>query len=141
MVWTQSAYYKKSRTEKGSSRDFELRFFLKFILAMPKALYVSTKSDKTAYNVSSFLGKHRLRRRKIGILSCFRVKCVVFFAFLAKAPLCSRTILSRIHLIFCFSTMRTFSSCYFFCFSHIFIISYCALFVHTCAGGAAPDRI
>ena len=98
---------------------------------MPKALYASTKSDKTAYNVSSFLGKHRLRRRKIGILSCFRVKCVVFFAFLAKAPLCSRTILSRIHLIFCFSTMRTFSSCYFFCFSHIFIISYCALFVHT----------
>lgn len=38
LMWTHSAYYKKSRNEKGSSREFERRFFLKFIFAMPKSL-------------------------------------------------------------------------------------------------------
>lgn len=67
----------------------------------------------------------------LGIFSCFRVDRVVFFAILAKAPLCSWAILSHIYLIFCFSTFGTFSPRYFFCFSHISTISHSALFVQT----------
>ena len=64
---THQADYKKSRTEKGYSRDLEERFCRNFILAKPKALYASTKTDKTAYNVSIFLEKHRLHRRNTGM--------------------------------------------------------------------------
>ncbi len=37
-VWTLSAYYKKSRIEKGNSRELGERFCRNFILAIPKAL-------------------------------------------------------------------------------------------------------
>ena len=65
------------------------------------------------------------------ILSCLRVKCVVFFAVIAKAPLCSRTIFPCIYLTFRFSAERTLPSYYFFRFSHILILPYYALFVQT----------
>ena len=48
IVWLHSADYKKSSTEKGSSRYFGFLFFLNFILAMPKALYACTNKSKTA---------------------------------------------------------------------------------------------
>ena len=38
LAWTHSAYYKKSKTEKGSPRELEERFSLKFIFAIPKSL-------------------------------------------------------------------------------------------------------
>ena len=94
--------------------------------------HVENFSDTSSAD-SGIVSFYGLLANFFGNLSCFRVKGVVFFAFIAKAPLCSRTIFPCVHLIFRSSADRTMSVCIFFCFSHSYIISYHAPFVHTFA--------
>lgn len=126
--------YKISGYSSSNSKNWQLLFGFWAGFFNP-VIHIGFTETKHLANASSactgVICFYCLLANFLGIFPCFRFMGVVFFAFLAKAPLCSRTVFSRVHLIFCSSADWTFPSCYFFCFSHVLIVPYCAFFVHT----------